>query len=105
MGVQSQIGGSQREVNPASEQSNPAVTRPRQQVVAQQFPDECENGWIGGGMKTMAAVVDLDAGELETACVAADAIGLLENGDRVSLTRQSERSAETRGSGAENGDA
>ena len=102
MCVDREIDGPQREMNPAAEQSDAAVPRPREQVVAQQFAHERQHAGIGGGMEAMAAVIDLQAGELEAAGVAADAVGLFEDGDLVSVASESKSGAEPRRSGAEN---
>ena len=58
----------------APEQVDAPVARSLEQIVAQQLTDLAEDVWIGGGVQTMAAVVDRHAGQLEAPCVAPDAL-------------------------------
>jgi hypothetical protein len=76
-------------VDPPAEQSNPAVPWTSQEIVAKQLTNQREDLRIGGGMKSVAAVVDLQTRKREAARVAADAVGLFEDRDVVTLASES----------------
>jgi hypothetical protein len=52
----------------------------------------------------MAPVIDLYTREFETTCVPADTVGLLDDGDLVSIPRQAQSGAETRRARAKDDD-
>jgi hypothetical protein len=80
------------------------MPRPHQQGIAEQAADESQHLRVGCRMKTMAPVVDLDARELEAACIASDSIGSLENGHGMSGPRQAQSRTKASRTGSQDRD-
>jgi hypothetical protein len=76
-----------------------------EQVAAQQCLNQSKHLWIGGGVESMAPVIDLYASEFEAARVAADAVSLFDDGDLVSFPRQTQSGAETCRACSQNNDS
>jgi hypothetical protein len=95
MGVRREIDRLEGKMNPAPEQPNPTVTRTLEQVVAQEFPNECEHGRIGGRVKAVASVIDHQASHFEAACISSNTIGLFDNGHVMAAACQPQGSTQT----------
>jgi hypothetical protein len=102
VGVQSQIDRLEREMDPPSKQTNAPMPGALQEIVAKQFANEGEDLGIGSRMEPVAAVVHSQAGEFETTGIASYTVRLLDNGDVVSVARESYRGAEPRGARPKN---
>ena len=69
-------------MNPAAAKSNTPVPRAIEQVIAEQGPQVIQDGWGAGGVQTVTAVVDGDAGQRKAPGVAANVGGALEHDHR-----------------------
>ena len=78
--AQQQIAGLQWEVDPPVFETDAAMTRPIEQIVAQQFAQVVQDSGIAGGMETVATVVHPDSVQLEAAGIAAHGVPLFEDG-------------------------
>src|SRR5262249_14545975 len=72
-------------MNPAAAKANAAVTRPVEQVLSEESANVGQGAGVTGRMEAMAAVIDVQAGQLEAAGQAADARVPLQYGDAATL--------------------
>ena len=105
MDPEREVAGAEGKVDPASEQTDAPVARPREQVVPEQAAQGLEDLGVGSRMQPMASVVDVQAREFEAAGVATDSLVLFEQGHLVPAPREFVGAPEPRGPGAEDGDA
>lgn len=66
-------------MDPTPLQVYPAMTWPVQKICTQQSPDVVQDPWVAGRVKTMTAVIDPDAIDLEAAGISSNSIILLKH--------------------------
>ena len=76
-----------------------------EEIIAKQTLNQGKHLWVRGGVESMAAVIDLHTGKLEAAGVTAHTVGLLDDGDLVSLPGQTKSGHEARRAGSQNNDS
>jgi hypothetical protein len=94
--VKYQILRLEREVNPASTQSNSAVPRSVEKLSVEKRLYVGKDLWFTGGMKAMAPIIHSDAVKFEAACIPSYIIALLDHdGACLSASSQLPRGADT----------
>jgi hypothetical protein len=89
---ESQIEGLQWEVNPAATQTDPTVSRPIQQIRAEQAANVLEDLWVAAWVEAVTAIIDGDTSDFETARVPPDLTVPFQQGDaRLALACQTKR--------------
>ena len=75
------IGGLEREVDPFAEQSDPAMSGPVEEIIADQMSNVVEDPCVARGMEPMTSVVDRQASKLKAPGVPSNDIALLQHND------------------------
>src|ERR1700680_1828007 len=92
----------ERKVNPTVLQPDAAVPRSVQQILSQQFAKIIQDRRIASRMEAVAAIIHPNPVQLETSCIAANGVPLLENRDlSESIAGEFVGSAYSSGAGAE----